>query len=44
MGTKPRLTERGKEKIKPVCVLDYSQHMGGVLKGQLLQAYLTERR
>jgi hypothetical protein len=39
------VTERGKEKTKPVCVFDYNQHMGGTnLKDKLLQPYLLERK
>jgi hypothetical protein len=33
------------EKTKPVCIPDYNQYMGGViLKDQLLQSYLIERK
>lgn len=36
---------RGKEKQKPVCVIDYNKHMGCTdLEDQLLQVYLVERK
>jgi hypothetical protein len=39
------VVKRGKEKQKPVCVIHYSQHVGGVdKKDQLLQTYLIERK
>jgi hypothetical protein len=38
-------TKRGKEKQKPVCVIDYNKCMGGIdLKDQLLQMHLVERK
>jgi hypothetical protein len=45
MGMKPRLFQKGENKIKPVCILDYNQYMGGVdLKDQLFESYLVERK
>jgi hypothetical protein len=39
------VSKMGKQKRKPVCVLDYNQYMGGVnLKDQLLESYLVERK
>jgi hypothetical protein len=39
------VTKREKQKIVPVCVLDYSQYVGGVnLKDQLLQSHLVQRQ
>jgi len=39
------VVKRGKEKQKPLCVIHYNQHMGGVdKKDQLLQTYLVERK
>jgi hypothetical protein len=35
------VSKRGKQKIIPVCILDYKQYMGGVdLKDQLLESYI----
>jgi hypothetical protein len=40
-----KVVKRGKEKQKPVCVIHYIQHKGGVdKKDQLLQTYLVERK
>jgi hypothetical protein len=39
-----RVSKRGKETEKPLCVIDYN-HMGGVdLKDQLLHMYVVERK
>jgi hypothetical protein len=39
------VSKRGKQKIIPVCILDYKQYMGGVdLKDQLLESYLVGRK
>jgi len=40
-----RVVKRSKEKQKPVCLIHYNQHMGGVEKKyQLLQMQLVERK
>jgi hypothetical protein len=45
MMTHLGLRKRGVEVKKPVCVLEYSQQMGGVdLKDQKLQPYILERK
>ena len=39
-----RVSKRGKETEKPLCVIDYNHNMGGVdLKDQLLHMYVVER-
>ncbi|KAG8234258.1 hypothetical protein J437_LFUL016018 [Ladona fulva] len=39
------IIKRGNELIKPVSIIDYNKHMGGVdLKDQFLQSYLIERK
>ena len=39
-----RVSNKGKETEKPLCVIDYSHKMGGVdLKDQLLHMYMVER-
>ena len=39
-----RVSNKGKETEKPLCVTDYNHNMGGVdLKDQLLHMYLVER-
>ena len=40
-----RVSNKGKETEKPLCVIDYNHKMGGVnLKDQLLHMYLVERK
>ena len=39
-----RVSNKGKETEKPLCVINYNHNMGGVdLKDQLLHMYLVER-
>ena len=39
-----RVSKRGKETEKPLCVIDYNHNMGGAdLKDQLLYMYVVER-
>jgi hypothetical protein len=41
---KQRLSNKGKETEKPMCVIDYNHNVGGVdLKNQLLYMYMAER-
>ena len=40
-----RISNKGKETEKPLCVIDYDHNMGGVdLKDQLLHMYMVERK
>ena len=40
-----RVSNKGKETEKPLCVIDYNHNMGGVnLKDQLLHMYMVERK
>jgi hypothetical protein len=40
-----RVSKRGKDTEKPLCVTDYNHNMGGVdLKNQLLRMYVVERK
>jgi len=40
-----RVSNKGKETEKPLCVIDYNHNMGGVnLKDNLLHMYMVERK
>jgi len=40
-----RVSNKGKETEKPLCVIDYNHNVGGVdLKDQLLHMYMVERK
>jgi len=40
-----RVSNKGKETERPLCVIDYNHNMGGVdLKDQLLHMYIVERK
>ena len=40
-----RVSNKGKETEKPLCVIDYNHNEGGVdLKDQLLHMYVVERK
>ena len=40
-----RVSNKGKETEKPLCVIDYNHNMGGVnLKDKLLHMYMVERK
>jgi hypothetical protein len=40
-----RVSKKGKETEKPLCMMDYNLNMGGVdLKDQLLHMYRVERK
>jgi len=40
-----RVSNKGKETEKPLCVIDYNHNMGGVdLKDQLLHMYMVQRK
>ena len=40
-----RVSNKGKETVKPLCVIDYNHNTGGVdLKDQLLHMYMVERK
>ena len=40
-----RISNKGKETEKPLCLIDYNHNMGGVdLKDQLLHMYMTKRK
>jgi len=40
-----RVSNKGKETEKPLCVIDYNQNVEGVdLKDQLLHMYMVERK
>ena len=40
-----RVSNKGKETEKPLCMTDYNHNMGGVdLKDQLLRMYMVERK